>query len=125
MKFTLNRDKVICSTTGHAIAFAKNVATHVPPALWNEVLAAGGVPEDELPAEKRADTREPEDPVARRAVITTAFEQLVLGARREDFTATGAPHVKALTAQMGFALDVKERDLLWQEFKLNAATTSA
>lgn len=121
MKFTLNRDKVISSTMGHAIAFAKGVPTHVPPPLWAEVLAAGGVPEDELPPEKKADTREPEDPAARRAAIMGAFEQLVLTGKREDFTGTGVPHAKALAAQLGFALDVKERDVLWQEYRLSTA----
>jgi hypothetical protein len=117
MNFTLNRSKTITSTLGHAIEFARGVPTHVPPALWAEVLAAGGIPEEDLPDEKRADTREPEDPTARRAAIMAAFEQLVLNKKREDFTGTGVPHAKALAVQMGFTIDAKERDALWQEYK--------
>lgn len=121
MKFTLNRDKTICSTMGYSIAFEKGVATHVPPAMWAEVLAAGGQPEDELPEEKKADTREPQDPNARKALIMATFEQLILSAKREDFAGTGVPHVKSLTALMGFTIDGKERDTLWQEYKVAAA----
>lgn len=121
MNFILQRDKIISSTLGHAIAFAKGVPTHVPPAMWADVQAAGGVPESELPEEVHAPTREPSDPAAREAVIFATFEQLVLARRREDFTGNGAPHVKALEAAMGFRLDTKERDALWQKFRLQDA----
>jgi hypothetical protein len=121
MKFVLNRNKTVVSTQGHAIEFKKGEPTHVPHALWAEVQAIGAVPEEELPEEKRADTKEPADPVARKKAIFAAFEQLILGAKRDSFMATGAPHAKALIAQMGFAIDNKERDVLWAEFKLAEA----
>jgi hypothetical protein len=121
MKFTLNRDKTISSTMGYSIAFVKGVATHVPPAMWAEVQAIGAVPDNELPEEKKADTREPQDPVARKAAIMAAFEQMILSAKREDFTGTGVPHAKALAVLIGFTIDGKERDALWQEYKVAAA----
>lgn len=121
MKFVLNRNKTVVSLQGHAIEFKKGEPTHVPHALWAEVQAIGAVPEEDLPEEKRADTKEPADPIARKKAIFDAFEQLVLKAERNSFMATGVPHAKSLTAQMGFTIDNKERDALWAEFNLAAA----
>lgn len=118
MKFILNRNKTVVSVLGHAIEFKKGEATYVPKELWTEVQAIGAMPEDELPEEVRAATKEPLDPAERKVAIFGAFEQLVLGAKRESFAGTGVPHAKALAAQMGFTIDNKERDTLWQEFKL-------
>lgn len=117
MKFVLNRTRTLSSTLGHTIEFTKGVAVHVPPEMWADVQAIGAIPEDELPEVKLAETKEPADPVARKAAIFAAFEALVLGGKRESFMGTGLPHAKALMAQMGFAIDNKERDVLWQEFK--------
>jgi hypothetical protein len=117
MNFTLNRDKTVRSLSGRSVEFKKGVSTHVPPGMWPEVLALGAQPEEELPEPKTFESREPSDPVARRATIMEAFEQMVNGAKRDSFMGTGVPHIKALTAQLGFVLDSKERDKLWQEFK--------
>jgi hypothetical protein len=121
MKFILNRDKTICSTQGHAIAFVQGVPTHVPPAMWADVQAAGGVPESALPEAELAPSREPADPAARTALIFATFAQLVQAGRREDFTGNGMPHVKVLEAALGFRIDNKERDALWQQFRLKDA----
>lgn len=117
MLFTLNRDKTICTTSGHAIAFAKDVPTHVPPALWAEVQTIGALPAAALPEETVPESREPRDPGARLAAIEAAFAELVRANKREDFSGTGLPHVKALERVMGFKIDNKERDALWQAFR--------
>ena len=51
MKFTLPRDRTIASTCGLSIEFKKGVPALVPPAMYAEVIAAGGVSEDEIPEE--------------------------------------------------------------------------
>lgn len=118
MKFIMNRNRTVPSILGHTIEFIKGVPVHVPPELWAEVQAAGAIPEDELPEEEKVATREPSDPVARKAAIFDAFTQIKLRNKREDFAATGVPHAKTLIAHMGFEIDNKERDMLWNEFKL-------
>lgn len=120
MKFVLNRNRTVSSVLGHTIEFKKNEPTYVPKELWAEVQAIGAIPESEIIEEARAATSEPGDPAVREAAIMMAFEQLVLGAKRESFSGTGVPHAKALISQMGFAIDNKERDALWQKFKLAA-----
>jgi len=117
VKFTTNRDKVLSSVLGHTIEFKKDVPTFVPKELWSEVQAIGAIPEDELPETVKAATAEPDDPTARKKMIFDGFTALVEGAQRESFSAVGTPHVKAIAAQIGFVLDAKERDALWQEFK--------
>jgi hypothetical protein len=117
MKFVLNRNHVLQSTLGHSIGFEKGVAVHVPKEMWNAALSIGASPEDDLPESVLAPTKEPADPEERKAAIMAGFEQLVLSGKRENFTGTGVPHAKALVAQLGFAIDNKERDALWMEFK--------
>lgn len=118
MNFVLNRTKTIASTLGHTIEFIKGNPTFVPREMWPEVQAIGAIPEEDLPEVVRADTKEPQDPAERKAAIFAGFTQLVLGAKRDSFTGTGVPHAKSLGAQIGFMVDNKERDALWQEFKL-------
>lgn len=119
MKFVMHRNRTICSTSGHAIEFKKGELTHVPPAMYEEVMAAGAVPEEELDLEPKAgdEVVEPMEPKARQAAIFAAFEKITLRGQREDFTASGAPHAKALSNILGWTIQNKERDAVWTAFK--------
>lgn len=118
MKFVMHRNRTIASLSGLSIEFKKGELTHVPPCMYDEVLAAGGVPETEIaepdPGEGPV---EPTDPVARQKAIFAAMETITLRGAREDFTAAGAPHAKALTKHLGWNVDNKERDKAWLAFK--------
>lgn len=120
MKFVMPRDRIVASVKGHAIQFRKGEPTHVPPELYDEVSAAGGVPEEPLPEEVIDPARvvEPSDSVARQIALFDAFEVIVLRARREDFTAGGMPHIAVVSSQLGWPVSAKERDLAWGEFKV-------
>ena len=52
MKFVLNRNKTIVSTTGHGVIFQKGVPVYVPQAMWPEVQAIGAIPESEIPEDE-------------------------------------------------------------------------
>ena len=117
MEFMMLRDRTVVSVFGHAIEFKKGVLTHVPPALYAEVLAAGGVPKDELPEEDASKIVEPAEPHVRSEKIQAAIQVIVDRARREDFTATGAPHPKILSAELGWPIASKERDAEWALFQ--------
>jgi hypothetical protein len=122
MKFVMHRDRTVPSTLGHVIEFKKGVPMHVPPALHRLVLEAGGEPEEELkedPRDPKTPTGkvEPGDPQEREKQILDAMEMLATENKRENFTAGGAPHNKALTALLGWAPDAKERDTLWTKFQ--------
>lgn len=117
MRFMLQRDRTIASTCGIAIEFKKGEYHLVPPAMYAEVIAAGGVseneiPEDELP--KKADT--PAALAEREAAIFKAFETITLRNTREDFTAGGMPHNAVLARETGWAVNAKERDAAWVKF---------
>jgi len=112
MEFTLHRSRVIASKFGRSFEFVKGVPLYVPDLCHEEVMAAGAVPEDELPDDA------PDAPTVlqgadRAKAITAAMKKLVLTASREDFAASGAPTVPALKAILGFSIDAKERDALW------------
>jgi hypothetical protein len=127
MKFIMHRDRTVASVLGHSIEFKKGQPTHVPPALIKQVLEVGGEPADA--AELKDDPRdekpaggkpEPGDPDEREKQILEAMELLVTENKRENFTAGGAPHNKALTALLGWAPDAKERDAVWVKFQQGA-----
>jgi hypothetical protein len=120
MKFVFQRDKTISSVFGHVIHFSKGVPTHVPPAMYQEVMQVGGVPEEGIdlePEVSKSGKTEPVDPNERQQQLFAAFEALTIRNRREDFTAGGHPHAKALARELGWQVGNKERDLMWVKFK--------
>lgn len=114
MKFTMNRARTVTSRMGHSIHFEKGVATHVPPVLYEEVLAAGGVADEELP-----EPEETPEPTAdeREKLLMAALEDIATKNNRDDFSAVGAPHTKALATRLGFAISAAERDAAWLRFQ--------
>lgn len=117
MDFVLNRDKVFATTLGHTIEFKKGKPTHVPFELHSAAQGIGAIPVSEIEEVMLPETNEPADPAVREQLIFDTFEKLVNANKRGDFTATGTPHAKALKEALGFKLDDKERDALWQKFK--------
>lgn len=120
MKFVFARERTLSSVFGHVIHFPKGEPTHVPPEMYKEVMAAGGVPEEEIdldPPKDPSQKYEPVDAEAREQAVFDAFEKITVRGKREDFTAGGQPHGKALSVELGWSLSNKERDLLWVKFK--------
>jgi hypothetical protein len=117
MNFTLNRDLVVPSTLGHSIEFKKGKPVHVPRAMRSAVLAVGAVPEEEIVEDDAVEQKAAPETDERRELILSAFDQLVLTNKREDFTGNGVPTAGAIAALTGFKVDSKERDTLWAEFQ--------
>jgi len=119
MKFVFHRERTIASTLGHVIHFPKGELVHVPSELYKEILAAGGVPEDEAEIQRLEDeaqkpkTVEPVDPVERMGLITLAMEDMVQANIRDEFTANGQPHLRALKKRLGWTVTDAERDSAW------------
>ena len=116
-RFALPRNRTIASTCGLSIEFKKGELHLVPPGMFAEVIAAGGVPEhglseDELP--KKTDT--PDAIAEREAAVFKAFEAIVLRNVREEFTAGNVPHATVLAREVGWSVTAKERDLFWVKF---------
>lgn len=112
MKYTMHRDLTVVSKFGRAIAFKKGELTHVPDMCAAEVQAQGGVPEHVLDEPEASVLKEPQG-TKRAAVLASAIKDMVLGGKREDFTASGAPQVAGLSQRVGFTVDTKERDAAW------------
>jgi hypothetical protein len=119
MKFVMHRNRTIVSLSGHAIEFVKGELTHVPPAMYEQVMAAGGVPETELDLDPPAEgqVEEPTDPTTRQRALFKAMEKVTLRGKREEFTASGAPHAKVLSNELGWIVGNKERDAVWTAFQ--------
>ena len=128
MKFVMHRDRVVASTAGHVIGFKKGEPTYVPPEARKDVMQAGGIPEDEdfdpdaeAKAKRAAENTEPVDPVEREKAVFAVFEKLTLRNERGDFTANGVPNAKVLKAELGWELQGRDRDVLWEQFQQKGA----
>lgn len=117
MKFTLHKNLTVVGMCGLAVRFEKGVPTYVPKELYNDVLAKGAVSETELEDDTPEGKKPVVDPEERKVIIFKAFEEIVVGGRREDFTGNGSPHNRVVSEKAGFAVDAKERDKLWTEFR--------
>lgn len=116
-KLVLNRSYTLISTKGYAVRFEKGKPVHVPPPVYAEAIAIGAQPEDgsdpNVLDDEVKDTA-PTDSVERLAKVSEAIEKLVARNAREDFTAAGAPSVRAVSQEAGFRVDVREISAAWQ-----------
>ena len=118
-KLTLNRDYVLTTIKGHAIAFKKGEPTHVPASCYQDAIAIGAQPADGSDPnvlEDKKDSKAPADPAERSLLILAAIEKIVAGNERKDFTAAGSPTVKAVERELGFDVDAREVAAVWQEY---------
>ena len=124
----LNRKYRLASTTGHVVLFEVNKPTYVPPALVEAAVGVGAVACDEADAdelqkmqdakaaEAAASPPQPEG-TARRAAIDAAMRTLRKKNERGAFMASGRPKPAALRAILGFDVDPRERDEIWDAIR--------
>lgn len=118
-KYVSYRDITVSSVMGHSIEFKKGVPTNCPPMMHAELIAIGIMPEEPMKEEPVVDgTQAPQDPIAREAAVFAAFERMTLRNAREEFTAAGLPHKSALAKELGWSIDNKERDTLYQKWNV-------
>ena len=120
-EFVLNRNHTVISVMGFTIRFEKGIPTVVPKICIPEVLAIGAERVD-APQGSGLDEAPPppEDPTGyeRLQLLHACFDEIVAGNKREDFTAQGVPHVRAIKLMVGFTVDNKERDKVWADYKI-------
>lgn len=120
MRFKMHRNRTISSTCGLSIEFVKNEFHLVPPAMYAEVIAAGGVPEDELNEDELPKAPTAEAEAARKAELFALFAKIAKRNVATEFTAGGMPHLGILNATMDPPVTAKERDAAWTEFQAGA-----
>lgn len=114
MKFMLPRNRTIASTCGLSIEFKKGEMHLVPPAMYAEVIAAGGVPENEIPEDELPGKESaPEAVAARAAALKAALEKIATRNVSTEFTAGGMPHLAVIERELGWSVTAKERDAAW------------
>lgn len=117
MRFVLSRNRTISSTCGLSIEFKKGELKLVPPAMYAEVIAAGGVPETELAEDELPPVGvTPEALAEREAAMFKAFQSIATRNAREEFTAGGMPHLAVVAKETAFAVSAKDRDAAWVKF---------
>lgn len=119
MEYIAPRKMTVVSKSGRSVEFEKGVPTFCPPQMHAELIASGVVPAEEMPEPPESD--EPQAPALpndREEAVFAAFEKILLRNKRNDFSATGAPHLAVLTKVLGWDFpDAKERDALWIKFQ--------
>ncbi len=116
MKFIMNRDHTVNSTSGHSIAFTKGQPVYVPKEMHREVVAAGAYPDDgegEVDmSDKKVEAPKLEG-AERDEMLTLILSDMKARNDRDDFTATGRPKVSAVAKMAGFDVAAPEIEALW------------
>lgn len=120
--FSLHRTYTMSTTTGHVINFVKGEVTWIPDVCVPNAVAIGAIPSVPLgaeldpipPEEKAAVSLTPDE---RQAKYFEAFELIRTRGRRDDFLASGLPHIKKTEELVGFAVSAAERDEMWQKYQ--------
>lgn len=125
MDYIAPRKMTVTSKSGRSVEFEKGVPTFAPPQMHAELIAAGVAPAEEMP--EAAESDEPQAPALpddRQKQVFAAFEKILLRNKRNDFSATGAPHLAVVAKTLGWEFnDAKERDALWNAFNLDRSAT--
>ena len=118
-EFVLNRNYVLTTTAGRSIQFVKGQPTYVPPFMVRDAVAIGATPADgseiDVLDPDPVDTT-PKDMITRAENIREAVEKIVASGSRKDFTASGSPHIKAVTRVLGWEPDPREIAKVWAEY---------
>ena len=126
MKMVLNRDLVLRTRKGYGFTFKKGEPIFVPERCHDDVLAIGGefVEEKDKQAavaklaekDEKKKTAVPEGK-AREKVLRDAIELMLARDEREDFGGNGAPVLARLSSIVGFNVNAKERNDLWNKIR--------
>jgi len=119
-EFTLHRNFLLRTTTGHSIESQKGVPVHVPPAAVEAAVSIGAVPSDPEDGDVLGEEEKAQpvlSPEERKAKVFEAFGIMKTRNERGDFTASNVPNNRRLPALLGFELTNRERDNYWREFQ--------
>lgn len=116
--FVLNRDYILATKQGYIVKFTKDEPTYVPPSIQQQAAYIGAVRADgeSLDIQESETIAEPATPAERNPLIIAAIEELVAKNDADDFTAAGAPSIKAVSKITSFKISSKELQACWKEY---------
>lgn len=120
MKFVLNRDLVVWADDGtYSVSFKKGKPVNVPSKMKTKVLSVGAEPADEdtkvavNEVESDEESKAPVDPEERKEAINGVLETLLQENDSRNFTANNRPKIAVVRSRVGFEVDSKEINALW------------
>lgn len=127
--YKLNRNYTLRSVLGRIINFKKGEPTYVPPELVKEIVQIGGEAVDEasgkaLEQELPSDENKAPALLEGEALMVAIKQAIIAIVDRNDpkeFTAGGAPHVKAIERIIGQDIDATDRDTAWNDYRVEKA----
>ena len=113
----MHRDLYVTSNIGYSYLFKKGVPQMVVGEMVEECMKYGAVPPEGKEVEEHEESPKRATPRGqdRHEKIKNAMEEMVERNERGDFGASGAPNLRALETTLGFKVDKKERDSVWNE----------
>jgi hypothetical protein len=119
MKMVMNRDITVSGLSGHAIRFQKNIPTHVPPEMMEDVMAKGAIPAEgqEMPEVEEVKPVTVPVGIRRKDILFQEFDKMVAENNRNDFNAHGVPKSTVVKTNVGFHVDSIEIRDLWNDYK--------
>jgi hypothetical protein len=118
MEFTLNRNKLVGGTSGHAVQFVKDKPVYVPPEMHEAVLAIGAMPSEEIVVPEPVGKVVPTEQAERDAIINPILAQIMAKNDIDEFTASGTPKLDVVTNAAGFKVTKQEVATLWQALRV-------
>jgi hypothetical protein len=115
MNFVLHMDKTVPTLLGHTFEFKKGVPLNVPRECHAAVMAVGAVPTEDIVEEKAPEDLEALSMDEKAKRVEAAIAEMLTKPDRNDFTASGTPHLKVLSEKVGFKVDTTMRDEAWVE----------
>ena len=118
-EFVLNRNHLMITRAGFTVHFKKGEPTFVPTPVIKDAIAIGAT---RIDAEQGAEfdvTPAPPEPTAqeREETLVSCMRSMAEKNIREDFTAQGVPHLKAVEKYTGIVISGRERDALWDTYR--------
>lgn len=137
MLFVSNRDITVRSKKcGQSIAFEKGVVTRVPAAMHEECMEKGILPveADGSPVDPANNTVSatplgvklaPEDGDTRSVKILEVIQVMVKRNNSKDFTGGGRPLAKSVSMALGWTVDQKDVNAVWEKSREKILTPVA
>jgi hypothetical protein len=110
----------VCLTNGHGIRIGPE-GRDVPEMFRRDALAAGAIPAEMSAAD--FETNEPPPPDdSKAALLINGIKQILTENNPDDFTGSGLPNRKKLSAMVGWNVSAEELGAAWKVLQGDAAT---
>lgn len=111
-------DIYVSLTSGHAIRIGPE-GRDVPEMFRREAFAEGAIPADMKPQDFGSKDEDPSDD-SKAALLVDAVKKMLEENNPDDFTGSGLPNRKKISALAGWSVSVQELSAAWEQVNKEA-----